>query len=192
MLSIMIAIMGIIAAVILWVISTQQKLILIDESISHAMGQIGVKLSSCLDLLSALVDMMRANALKDCNVMDATLKLKRVSITARSTPNDVLSLELFLCESLDTIQRSAARNPVLMENPSFVKTLEAALAYEGLVRTNRLIYNEGVTKLNREIKRFPSCLIAGSLGFKNRAYIQEATGLHEHTSKGGFYGYLSN
>lgn len=169
----MITILIMIAALTLWVISIQQKLILLDESVSQAMGQIAIKLTSSLDLVASLVDMIRANAMHDCDVIDAALKLKRTYVTAKSTPNDLRHLELFLTEALDSVQKSAAKSPSLLDNQSFMKTLEAIHAYEGMVRTHRHIYNDGVTKFNREIQRFPAALIAGGLGFKNKAYIEE-------------------
>jgi LemA protein len=40
------------------------------------------------------------------------------------------------------------------------------------VRTTRLIYNDNVTKLNRAVRMFPASLIAGLLGFSQRAYLE--------------------
>jgi len=42
-----------------------------------------------------------------------------------------------------------------------------------MVRTSRLIYNDSVTKLNREIRMFPVSAIAGMLGFGQREYLVE-------------------
>ncbi|MPN47545.1 hypothetical protein SDC9_195148 [bioreactor metagenome] len=45
--------------------------------------------------------------------------------------------------------------------------------FENMVRTSRLIYNDSVTKLNREIRMFPVSAIAGMLGFAQREYLVE-------------------
>jgi len=45
--------------------------------------------------------------------------------------------------------------------------------FENMVRTSRLIYNDSVTKLNREIRMFPTSIIAGMLGFHKREYLEE-------------------
>ncbi|WP_246241183.1 LemA family protein [Anaerocolumna sedimenticola] len=42
-----------------------------------------------------------------------------------------------------------------------------------MVRTSRLIYNDSVTKLNREIRMFPVSMIAGMLRFRKREYLEE-------------------
>lgn len=44
---------------------------------------------------------------------------------------------------------------------------------ENMVRTSRLIYNNSVTKLNRDIRMFPVFLIAGILGFSQREYLED-------------------
>ena len=50
--------------------------------------------------------------------------------------------------------------------------LQMVDSYEKMVRTSRLIYNDSVTKLNREIRMFPVSLIAGMLGFRQWDYLE--------------------
>ena len=50
--------------------------------------------------------------------------------------------------------------------------MNAVDSYEKMVRTSRLIYNDSVTKLNRELRMFPTSLLAGALGFRPRAYLE--------------------
>ena len=42
-----------------------------------------------------------------------------------------------------------------------------------MVRTSRLIYNDSVTKLNRELRLFPTSLVVGLLGFRMRDYLEQ-------------------
>ena len=46
----------VIAVVVLWFVSEQRKLVVMDENINNAMSQIGVQLSSRWDALTALLD----------------------------------------------------------------------------------------------------------------------------------------
>ena len=97
-----------------WVMSTQRRLVVMDENINNAMSQIGVQLSSRFDALTALLDLAKG----------------------------------------------------------YAKCMDAVDSYEKMVRTSRLIYNDSVTKLNREIRMFPVSLIAGMLGFRQRDYLE--------------------
>ena len=62
MLPTFIAIVAIAAVIVLWIISTQRKLVVLDENISNAMSQIGVQLSSRFDALTALLDLTKGYA----------------------------------------------------------------------------------------------------------------------------------
>ena len=130
MLATLIVIAVIIATIVLWIISTQRRLVVLDENISNAMSQIGVQLSSRFDALTALLDLTKGYAKHESETLIETIKSRRSVITAKSTTDDV-------------------------------------------VRTSRLIYNNSVTKLNREIRMFPVSMISGMLGFRQREYLVE-------------------
>ena len=51
--------------------------------------------------------------------------------------------------------------------------MEAANCYSRMVYTSSLIYNDSVTKLNRELRLFPTSLVAGLLGFRMRDYLEQ-------------------
>ena len=60
MMPIFLASIAIIVLIALWAISTQRKLVVLDENISNAMSQIGVQLSSRFDALTALLDLAKS------------------------------------------------------------------------------------------------------------------------------------
>ena len=59
----------------------------------------------------------------------------------------------------------------LKDNPMYIKTMDAVQIYEKLIRNSRLIYNDSVIKLNREIRVFPVSIIARMLGIVKRDYL---------------------
>ena len=93
MLPTFITIAVIIAAVVLWIISTQRRLVVLDENISNAMSQIGVQLSSRFDALTALLDLTKGYAKHESETLIETIKSRRSVITAKSTPDDVMRQE---------------------------------------------------------------------------------------------------
>ena len=176
MLPIFIAIIAIIGVIILWIISTQRKLVVLDENVSNAMSQIGVQLSSRFDALTALLDLTKGYDKHESETLIETVKARRSIITAKSTPDDVLRQEGVISEALSRISIVTEKYPELKANQNYIKTMDAVQTYENMVRTSRLIYNDSVTKLNREIRMFPVSLIAGILGFKQRDYLEEQAG----------------
>lgn len=155
-----------------WVMSTQRRLVVMDENINNAMSQIGVQLSSRFDALAALLDLAKGYAAHESQTLIETIKSRRSVITAKSTPQDVLQQEGVISEALGRISMVAERYPELKADKGYAKCMDAVDSYEKMVRTSRLIYNDSVTKLNREIRMFPVSLIAGMLGFRQRDYLE--------------------
>ena len=155
-----------------WVMSTQRRLVVMDENINNAMSQIGVQLSSRFDALTALLDLAKGYAAHESQTLIETIKSRRSVITAKSTPQDVLQQEGVISEALGRISMVAERYPELKADKGYAKCMDAVDSYEKMVRTSRLIYNDSVTKLNREIRMFPVSLIAGMLGCRQRDYLE--------------------
>ena len=164
------------AVIVLWAISTQRKLVVLDENISNAMSQIGVQLSSRFDALMALLNLTKGYAKHESETLIETIKSRRSVITAKSTPDDVLHQEGVISEALGRIAMVTEQYPELKANQTYIKTMDAVQIFENMVRTSRLIYNDSVTKLNREIRMFPVSMIAGMLGFRQRDYLEEQAG----------------
>ncbi len=173
MLPTLIIIIAIAVVIVLWAISTQRKLVVLDENISNAMSQIGVQLSSRFDALTALLDLTKGYAKHESETLIETIKSRRSVITAKSTPDDVVRQEGVIFEALSRIAMVTEQYPELKANQNYIKTMDAVENYENMVRTSRLIYNDSVTKLNREIRMFPVSLIADRLGFWQREYLEE-------------------
>ena len=73
-----IIIIAIIAVIlVLWAISVQRKLVVMDENINNAMSQIGVQLSSRFDALTALLDLTKGYAAHESQTLIETIKSRR-------------------------------------------------------------------------------------------------------------------
>ncbi|WP_347451253.1 LemA family protein [Acetoanaerobium noterae] len=173
MMPIFFASIAIIVLIALWAISTQRKLVVLDENISNAMSQIGVQLSSRFDALTALLDLTKSYAKHESETLIKTIKSRRIVITAKSTPEDVLRQEGIISEALCRIAMVSEHYPELKANETYITKMDAMQTFENMVRTSRLVYNDSVTKLNREIRMFPSIIIAGVLGFRQRDYLED-------------------
>lgn len=159
---------------IVWAIGTQRRLAAMDENINNAMGQIGVQLSSCFDMLVALLELTKGFAAQESQTVIENVKSRRSAITARSAPDDVLRQENVIHEAMDRISVVTERYPELKSSESYVKCMNAVDSYEKMVRTSCLIYNDSVTRLNRELRMFPTSLLGGMFGFHQRAYLGTA------------------
>ncbi len=60
--------------------------------------------------------------------------------------------------------------------------MDSVNLYENQVRLSRMTFNDTVTKYNKEIRQFPTSIVAGVLGFSTRDYLDEAVGKSEMPS----------
>ena len=160
----------IVAVIILWIISTQRKLTVLDENINNAMSQIGVSLSSRWDALGALLDLTKGYAAHEYKTISDAVKM-RTSINAKSSAAEANAQENIITEAMGKIMAVAEAYPELRANENYIKTMDSVNQYENMVRKSRLIYNDSVTKLNRTIRMFPTSIVAGMLGFSARDYL---------------------
>lgn len=176
MLQTFIVITVIVTVIVRWLISTQRRLVVLDENISGAMSQIGVQLSSRFDALTALLNVAKGYAKNESETLIETIKSRRRVITGKSTPYDVLRQEGIISEALERIAMVTEQYPELAANQTYIKTMDAVQIFENMIRTSCLIYNDSVTKLNREIRMFPVSGIARILGFRKRDYLEDQAG----------------
>ena len=176
MLTIFVTVVAVVVILAIWATLTQRKLVWLDENISSAMSQIGVQLSSRFDALIAMLDLTKGYAQHESETLIETIHSRRSAITAKSTPEDVLQQEGVITEALGRIAMVTEQYPELKANQNYLKTMDAVQAYENMVRTSRLVYNDSVTKLNREIRMFPVFMVAGMMGFQQRNYLEEQAG----------------
>ena len=169
----LIIVIVILVLIALWAMSTQRKLVVFDENINNAMSQIGVQLSSRFDALTALLDLTKGYAAHESQTLIETIKSRRSVITAKSSPDEVIKQEGIISEALGRIAMVAEQYPDLKANENYMKTMDSVNSYENMVRTSRLVYNDSVTKLNREIRMFPTSMIAGIFGFSQREYLED-------------------
>lgn len=176
MLQTFIAIVAVAAIIVLWAISAQRKLVVLDENISNAMNQIGVQLSSRFDALTALLDLTKGYDRHESEILMETIKSRRSVISGKSTPDDVLNQEGIISEALGTIAMVTEQYPELKTDQNYIKAMDAVETFENMMRTSRLIYNDSVNKFNREVRMFPVSMIAVSLGFRQREYLVDQSG----------------
>ena len=157
---------------VMWFITTQRTLTLLDENINNAMSQIGVQLSSRWDALTALLDLTKGYAEHEYKTLSETIQARR-PITAESPARDAMAQDTLLIGAMSRILAVAEQYPDLKAEQLYGKTMDSVNQYEGMVRQCRLVYNDSVTKLNRRVRMFPTLLVAAILGFHKREYLEE-------------------
>ena len=168
-------ILAIVALLVLWVIGVQRKLVEKDELCKNALSQIGVQQASRWDALTALVEFVKSYNEHEYNTLRDVIA-QRKNITGESTVAEAQAQEQVLTGLVRNINLVAEQYPELKANENYAKAMDSVNLYENQVRLSRMTFNDTVTKYNKEIRQFPTSIVAGMLGFKTRDYLDEAVG----------------
>ena len=171
----LIIIIAIVALIALWVIGVQRKLVSKDELCKNALSQIGVQQASRWDALTALVELVKSYNEHEYNTLRDVIAQRR-TITGESSVAEAQAQEKALTGLVRNINLVAEQYPELKANENYAKAMDSVNVYENQVRLSRMTFNDTVTKYNKEIRQFPTSLVAGMLGFKTRDYLDEAVG----------------
>ena len=135
------------------------------------MSQISIQLSSRWDSLTSLLELTKEYAALEGETFTKIIQARQL-ITKDSSPEDINKQEELITEALERVNAIAEHYPELKGDVNYIKTINGVKQYENMLRVSRLIYNDSVAKLNREISMFPALLIACVLGFRKRTYLE--------------------
>ena len=130
-----------------WVMSTQRRLVVMDENINNAMSQIGVQLSSRFDALTALLDLAKGYAAHESGTLEEVTKA-RTAVMNAPTPEGKMQADGFLTGALKNLFAVAEAYPDLKANTNF-QQLQAELSNtEDKISYMRQSFNDTVMKYN--------------------------------------------
>lgn len=169
-----IAIGAAVVLLLLFAISIRRRLAVMDENINNAMNQIGVQLCLCFNAIGGLLEETRGYAPNESRMIMDAVRSRRSTVTGKSTPDQVIKQEQVISEALNRISVMAEKYPEIKAGQTYISTMKAVDSYQKTAGTGRLIYNDSVAKLNRQLHMFPTWLLGGMMGFRKREYLEAA------------------
>ena len=160
---------------VIWVVSGQNRLVHADELCGNALSQIGVQQASRWDALGALADLTKGYSDQEYRTLMDAIAARR-SVGPQTPATEAQRQENMLTQSFGRIHALAEAYPDLKSNTVYLKTMESVRDFEDKVRMSRMVYNDTVTKYNRLVRALPGSMVAKSLGFGVRDYLQDDPG----------------
>ena len=168
-----IIILVIVAALVLWGISMQNKLVQSDELCNNALRQINVQQVSRYDAIKALVKLTREYASYESETLEKVIAQRKITSAANPTISEINENEAALQQMSARLIAVAEQYPDLKANQNYQQTMADIKQYEENVRLSRMTFNDTVTKFNNMVRMFPGSLVAGILGFAKREYLAD-------------------
>lgn len=175
----------IIGVILLWGISAQRSLVNKDEGVNEKWGQVESQYQRRLDVLNNLVAVVKNYKEYEESVLVKVTEARSSVGSIKLTPEtlkDPTAMKKFeesqnmLVGAMKSILALQENYPELKANESFLKLQDEVAGTENRVQIARKDYNEAVRGLNVSVRKFPTNLIAGILGFKERDYFKATAG----------------
>jgi LemA protein len=162
------------------------RLVGLSQGVDAQWAQVQSQYQRRADLIPNLVQTVSgaANFEKStlAEVVRARASVGQVQLNATQSPNNAAQFQQFekaqneLSSALSRLLLVVERYPELKANNNF-RDLQAQLeGTENRITVERMRFNEAVQKYNTAIKKLPTVLYAGVLGFPPKPYFQSAPG----------------
>ena len=157
--------------VLMWVVGAYNRLVALRNRFKNAYAQIDVQLKRRYDLIPNLVETVKGYAAHERGTFEAVTAARANAINAQG-PEAQAQAENALSGALKSLFAVAEAYPDLKANQNFLMLQEELSGTEGKIAYARQFYNDTVMKFNQKQQVFPSNLIAGMFGFKEREYFE--------------------
>lgn len=163
-------ILGILAAFILWVIFSYNRLVALTNRGEEAWSDIDVQLKRRYDLIPNLVETVKGYMQHEAGTLQKVTEARTKAMGAQSVDQHAQA-ENILTGALKSLFAVAESYPDLKANTNFVELQRELSDTENKIQAARRFYNSVVQDLQNALESFPSNLIGSSFGFKTRDFF---------------------
>jgi len=158
-------------AVVAYVVWTYNRLISLSKRADAAWSDIDVQLKRRWDLVPALVETVKGYARHESSTLEHAVAARGRASQASSIPDRGAS-EQNLSAAVGRLFALAESYPELKASENFLGLHKSLIDVENNLQYARRYYNAVVRDWNTLVQTFPSGLVAGAAGFRERPYFQ--------------------
>jgi LemA protein len=155
---------GIVALILLiWFISTWNRLVRLEENVNKSWADIDVLLKQRYDMIPNLVNIVKGYASHEREIFEQ-FALARQAASGALSSGDVRAVgaaEGTIAGLMPRINMVAEQYPDLKADTSFVNVQNQLVAIENQVSDRREFYNSSATNWNAAIQMIPTSIVAG-------------------------------
>jgi LemA protein len=165
--------LAVVAVIAFAVVGIYNGLVRLNVRADNAWSDIDVQLKRRHDLIPNVVETVKGYAAHERQTLEAVVNARARAVSAQGAgPAERGQAEGALTGALRGLFALAEAYPQLRATENFSQ-LQATLAtIEDAVQNARRYYNAVVRDLNTRVQQFPSNLVAGMFGFKNREFFE--------------------
>lgn len=168
-------VIGVIAGVVvlillIWFISTWNRLVRLEENVNKSWADIDVLLKQRYDMIPNLVNIVKGYASHEKEIFEqfALARQTAAGALAQGDVKGVGAAEGALAGLMPRINMVAEQYPELKADTSFVNIQNQLVSIENQVSDRREFYNASATNWNAAIQMIPTSIVAGMKGAMRR------------------------
>ncbi|MCH8554303.1 MAG: LemA family protein [Schleiferiaceae bacterium] len=158
-------VIGVIVAVVLYIVSIYNKLVALRNRRENAFADIDVQLKQRHDLIPQLVNTVKGYMKHEEGVLTKLTEARARAMGAGSI-DDKIAAENQLSSALSGLKVSVEAYPDLKASQNFTQLQNEIADIENKLAAVRRFFNSATRELNTAIEVFPSNIFAGMFGFK--------------------------
>src|SRR5215208_3656163 len=163
-------VLGIIAALVVWIIMIYNGLVAMRQRVNQSFADVDVQLKQRHDLIPNLVETVKGYAGHERGTLEEVVKLRNAAMAAHG-PAQQAAAENMLSGALRQLFALSEAYPDLKASQNF-QQLQADLSdIENKLAAARRFFNNAVQEYNTGIEQFPAVLLAGPLGFSQKEFF---------------------
>ena len=163
-------VLGVVVAIVIWVISIYNGLVAMRQRTNQAFADIDVQLKQRHDLIPNLVETVKGYAAHERGTLEAVVQARNAAIVAPGVDQKVAA-ENALSGALRQLFALSESYPDLKANQNFQQLQSDLSDIENKLAASRRFFNNAVQEYNTGIQQFPAALFAATFGFQPRTFF---------------------
>ncbi|QAA82822.1 LemA family protein [Aequorivita sp. H23M31] len=180
----LIIIIGLILVIGGWIASVNNRLVHLDENVMAQWGNVESSYQRRADLIPNIVNTAKGYAEFEQETLIAVTEArsKATAMTvdpSKATPEQMAQFQeaqAGLSSALSRMLLTFERYPDLKANENFKELINELERTENRINVERNRYNETLRLYNPEIRKVPTNMVAGLLGFETKPYFESEAG----------------
>jgi LemA protein len=165
--------LAVVALIALAVVSIYNGLVRLNVQTDNAWSDIDVQLKRRHDLIPNVVETVKGYAAHERQTLEAVVSARSRAVSAQGAgPAERGQAEGALTSALRGLFALAEAYPQLRAAENFAQLQGTLAQIEDAIQNARRYYNAVVRDLNTRVQQFPSNMVAGMFGFKNREFFE--------------------
>lgn len=168
-------IIGIILIILFGAFSMYNGLVSLNENVTGKWSQVENQLQRRADLIPNLVNTVKGFAAQEQTIFTSVADARSKLLGAQG-PAESAEANGELTSALGRLLAISEAYPDLKSDANFRQLQDELAGTENRIATARKDYNDSVQVFNTKIKRFPTNIFAGILGFDDKEYFKADEG----------------